>query len=698
MKNKIKAFFKNNHSTAIKAKQLSKKLDLTDPHEYAQLKEIMHNLEKEGFLKKIGKRFQLNKSMSEKLIGTLQLSDSATFGFVILENKNLKDIFIPEKYLHTALHGDKVEVELLATQRGKNLEGRIIDIVERSKTEIVGILRKTKSFYFVEPDDPMIHRDIYISSEYLYGAKNKDKVVVSDIEWFDKQLNPEGRVKEILGKSGTYDAEVSALAREFNLTYKFPMKVEEETKQVEIDLDEAELKSRLDLRNKNIFTIDPDDAKDFDDAVSIEKLANGNYEVGIHIADVSHYVTQGSEIDNEAFKRATSVYFVGKVIPMLHEKLSNEICSLVPNEDRLTYSVIAELNSRVKVENYTIKKSVINSKRRFTYNEVQKILDSGEGEFSKELIELNELAKKLRSKRISKGSINFHTPEVEFELNENGETKDIKVKQIKDSHKLVEEFMLLANQIVAKHVKDKSNKNPFPFVYRVHDLPDHEKLQEFSNFVKSLGYTFDTNSANNSKQFQALLEKVEGTEEESLINDVAIRSMAKAVYSADNIGHYGLGFKHYTHFTSPIRRYPDLAVHRLIFDYVENNRKNRYNKAQLDYICDHSSAQERNAVTAERESIKIKQIEYMQSQVGQEFRAVISGITNFGFFVKISQNLSEGLVRLKDLDDDYYIFDEKNYSLIGKTTKRRFRLGDKINVRVVRVDQEKREIDFILLD
>lgn len=698
MKKEIKALFSKSNGLKLKSKEIAKKLGVIDEHSYSELKHFLFKLTEEGFLEKEGKRYQLLRATSDKLSGKLQIVQDGDFGFVTLKENNLKDIFIPGKFLSTALDGDLVEVELVENKRGKNVEGKIVNVIERGRNEIIGVLKKNKSSFFLAADDDKIHREIYIHSDNLNGAKSGDKVAISSIEWNDKNHNPEGMVKEVLGKAGSYDAEIASIAREFNISYKFPKSVIKEADQISDLISNSEIKKRTDLRNKTVITIDPDDAKDFDDAVSVDILDNGNYLVGIHIADVSHYVQPDTALYNEALERGTSVYLVGKVIPMLPEKLSNRICSLVPNEDRLTYSVFVELTKLSKIVDYRIEKSVINSKRRFTYDEVQEIIETGIGDFVFEVTLLNKISKSLRAKRMKMGSINFFSPEVVFKLDNNGLPVEIKIKEVRESHNLIEELMLLANQIVAQHIQPKQNKIDVPFVYRIHDLPDKEKITEFSRFVRSLGYHFDPNAANKSKQFQALLEEVKGSEEEAVVNQIAIRSMAKAIYSTKNIGHYGLGFKFYTHFTSPIRRFPDLAVHLLIHNFIKNGSEKNLSLEELEEICDNASAKERNAVSAERQSVKLKQLEYLKGKVGQVFHAVISGIMHFGIFVELSSTLAEGLIRFRDLDDDYYSFDEKNYCIIGKRNKKRYRLGDKVNVQLIRVDEEKREIDFVLTD
>jgi len=695
MKNKIKTYFSTNPNTAINAKSLSKNLKIKKK-DYDFFKSELHALFKDGFLTRSGKRYRLNRNLGKKYTGKLQLVSDQNYGFVILDDNKLDDVFISAKHLNTALDGDKVQISLFARRKGKSPEGQIVIIIERARKEIVGILRKTKSFYFVEPDDIKIHRDIYVASKNLHNAKDGDKVVVSKIEWENAQLNPEGKIIEVLGKAGTYDTEIASIAREFGIRYKFSKAVLEETKKLSAKIPAGEYSNRLDLRNNNVFTIDPKTAKDFDDAVSIEKLANGNLSIGIHIADVSHYVKPGTEVYKEAIKRATSVYLVGKVIPMLPEKLSNDICSLVPNKDRLTFSVIVEFTPEGEQVSYRISKSVINSKCRFTYEEVQEIIENKTGDLVDEIIQLNTIARKLRADRTEKGSINFTTPDVDFILDSNGFPVDIKIKTHNESHQLIEEFMLLANRIISSHVNRKGEIEKTPFVYRIHDLPSEEKIQEFAKFVQSLGYSYNTTDISNSKELQKVLEAVEGTEEEAVVNEIAIRSMAKAIYSTKNIGHFGLGFKYYSHFTSPIRRFPDLIAHLLIYDSVNGVKSKKFGWKKLEEICEHSSQMERNAINAERLSIKLKQIEYLKSKISETFNGVISGLTHFGIFVELSSNLAEGLIHLKDLDDDYYVLDEKSYSIVGSNNNKQFRLGDKITVKLKSVNEEKREIDFTL--
>jgi len=692
MKNKVKSFFQNNPGSSFKAKEIARKLNIKDDNDYQLLKANLHQLESEKFLSRNGKRYKLfTLPETNRLIGNFNLNEGG-YGFVTPKNSKTGDIFIAARNIGNAFHGDKVEVVLFAKQKGKNLEGQITKIIERKRKEIVGQLKKSKSFYFITPDDPKIHRDIYIESKNLQGSKTGDKVAVGNISWEDRMLNPVGGIIEVIGKEGTLISEVTSIAREFGIPVSFDKKSIHEAENLSAEISEKEISKRLDFRSNNVFTIDPVDAKDFDDALSIEKLDNGNYKVGVHIADVSHYVKAGSSIDKEASARGNSVYFVGKAISMLPEKLSNNLCSLVPYEDRLTFSVIFEMTNKGILLNHQIAKTIINSKHRFTYEDVQKIIESGEGEYSDEIILLNTLAKILRNKRMKEGSFEFFTPEVEFQLDENGQPINILKKEIKESNMLVEEFMLLANKTIAERIFSRGN---IPFVYRVHDVPDEEKIQEFSRFVKSLGYSFNLKVGKTAIQFNNLMRKVKGTEEEGVINELAVRSMAKAVYSTKNIGHYGLGFKNYTHFTSPIRRYADLLVHRILNKTLISKTGKHYSLDNLTKICEHISATERTAMEAERRSVKLKQIQFLQDKLGYEFNAVISGVANYGIFVELTDILAEGLIRARDLEGDFYVLDERKYSLIGKRTKKQFRLGDRITVKLVRLDLDNLELDFI---
>ena len=692
MKNQIKTFFEENSGSSFKSKEVAKRLKIKDDQNYLLLKSTLHQLESEQFLSRNGKRYKLySMPESNVLIGYFNLNDGG-YGFVTPKNSKTGDIFIAARNINSAFHGDKVEVVLFAKQKGKNLEGQITKVIERKRKEIVGQLKKSRSFYFVTPDDPKIHRDIYVDEKSLKDSKAGDKVAVGKISWEDRMQNPVGEIVEVIGKEGTLHAEVTSIAREFGIPFLFNEKTTLEAEKINLEISEEEISRRLDFRKKTVFTIDPVDAKDFDDALSIEKLENGNYKVGVHIADVSHYVKTGTSIDKEASNRGNSVYFIGKAIPMLPEKLSNNICSLVPDEDRFTFSVIFEMTEKGVVLNHQIAKTIINSKRRFTYDEAQKIIESGEGDYSKEITLLNDLAKLLRSMRMKSGSFEFFTPEVEFQLDGNGHPSNILKKEIKESNMLVEEFMLLANKTIAERIFSRGN---VPFVYRVHDYPDEEKITEFARFVKSLGYTFNPKAGKAASQFNQLMRQVRGTEEEGVINELAVRSMAKAVYSTKNIGHYGLGFKNYTHFTSPIRRYADLLVHRILDKALVSKTGKNYSLEVLTKICEHISTTERTAMEAERRSVKLKQIQFLHDRLGEEFHAVISGVANYGIFVELTDILAEGLIRARDLEGDFYVLDEKKYSLIGRRTKKQFRLGDKITVKLVRVDIDNLELDFV---
>ncbi|MCK9211873.1 MAG: ribonuclease R [Ignavibacteriaceae bacterium] len=700
MKKKLVSFFKKNPGKALKARELAKQLEITEEHEYQSFKALLHQLLEEDLIVRLGKRFQLKIENAKVISGELQMHPRG-FGFVLPKKEGNRDIFIAGRNLGTAFHGDIVEVALFAEQKkkAKNLEGEITKIIKRRITEVVGTFKKSDSLFYVEPEMKEMRRDIYIDEKNIHKAKVGDRVVVSEIVWESPKQNPEGKIIEVLAKTSKSNIELLSIAKEFNLPVNFPERVLQEAEEIALEIPAAEISTRVDYRNKVVMTIDPDDAKDFDDALSIEVLENGNFAVGVHIADVSHYVAKETSLDKESEKRGNSVYLVGKVIPMLPERLSNNICSLVPNEERLTYSVVAELTARGKLVDYKIKKTIIKSKRRFTYDEAQKIIETGEGDFSTEVLLLNKLALTLRKKRLKEGSVNFSTSEIKFELDEAGNPLRAYLYETKQSNNLVEEFMLLANKVVAHHIgfvkKESARK---PFLYRIHDRPNKEKIEEFAKFIKSFGYHYSADNLSKASSLNQLMEEVKGKEEELLVNEIAIRSMAKAIYSTENIGHYGLGFPYYTHFTSPIRRYSDLLVHRLLFEYIEKHGKLIYSEEQLSAICENISACERKAVDAERLSVKLKQVELMQSHIGEEFHAIISGVTHFGIFVKIKDILAEGLVHVRDLEGDYYLYDEKKYALIGKASKKMFRLGDKIQVKLIRINQERMELDFLIIE
>ncbi len=691
MKKRIIAFFSKNPNKLFKVNEIADELGINEFYEYNELREIINRLSKEGLLTRQGKKFMYVLD-NKPIIGVFEAS-RGTYGFVRTDNNFYSDIYISADNINGALNGDIVEVLITKKAKRKSAEGEIIKIIKRAKENYIGIITKEREVYFVQVEHDGVKKDIHIKKSSLNGAKKGDKVII-DIFSDPKELNKlHAKVIEVLGAKDEYDTELATISYELGLPYKFPKEVLLEAENISEKITEEELKERLDYRNKNVFTIDPEDAKDFDDALSIEILPNGNYSVGIHIADVSYYVKTGGNIFNEALRRGTSIYFVGKVIPMLPERLSNKICSLVPNEDRLTYSVIVEITETGKIIDYVIEKSVIKSKRRFTYEEVQNILDTGKGDFADDLIKLNKIARILRKKREKKGSINFHSAEVKFVLDENNKPLSIIPKKIMESNELVEDFMLLANQIVAKHVNNK--KVHYDFIYRVHDKPDEEKIKEFARFVKSFGFSFDVSMAVTPKQFQKLLDEIKGSDAENIINDMAIRSMAKAIYTTENIGHYGLAFTYYTHFTSPIRRFPDLIVHKLIYNYTKSLPK-EFPLNKLEEFADISSDRERAAQNAERISVKIKQMEFMEAKIGDEFDAIITNITNFGMFIELKDILVDGLVHLKDLTDDYYNYDEKNFIMVGKKNKKKYKLGDKIKVQLIRINKERRELNFIL--
>ena len=609
-----------------------------------------------------------------------------------------QEILVAERNSMHALNGDKVRVEISAVRKGQEPEAKVIEILEPKDQVFIGTLKVDRNYAALVTDSKFLAADIIIPRNKLRGGKTGDKAIARITLWPDEEMNPRGEVVDILGKKGENNAEMHAILAEYGLPYKYPENVTKAAEKISEGITPEEVARREDFRGVTTFTIDPRDAKDFDDALSIRQLANGNWEVGVHIADVTHYVTPGSIIDKEGQQRATSVYLVDRTIPMLPERLSNGICSLRPDEEKLTFSAIFELDSKANVVNHRIGRTVIRSDRRFTYEEAQQIIETGEGDFVKEVQTLDALAKELRRRRYDAGALEFDRAEVRFEIDATGHPIAVYFKESKDAHKLVEEFMLLANLTVAEAIgKVKEGRKPKPFVYRVHDNPDPEKISNFSQIASRFGYKVnaDGRAREVNKSLNRMLRDVKGKGEENMLSMLAIRSMAKAVYTTDNIGHYGLALDYYTHFTSPIRRYPDMMVHRLLARYADGGRS--VDKQKLEDQCRHCSEMEQLAANAERSSIRYKQVEFMRDRLGQIYDGVISGVTEWGFYVELNENGCEGLVPVRDLADDYYEFDEKNYRLIGRNSHRTYTLGDEVKVQVARADLERKQLDFALI-
>lgn len=689
-------FFNQDRKRAFNYKQVAHGVGATTTPQKQMVFQLLEGMAEQNFLIEVSPGKYKANSRGTEVIGRFERRVNGK-NHVITDDD--ESIFIAERNAMHAMDGDRVRVLVYAKRRGHDAEGEVVEIVEKTPQIFVGTLEVQKHFAFLLTDNKVLANDIFIPKTALKGGKTGDKAVVRITEWPDRARNPYGEVVDILGPAGENNTEIHAILAEFGLPYRYPEAVEKAANKIPDAITDEEIAAREDFRQVTTFTIDPKDAKDFDDALSIRRLSNGNWEVGVHIADVSYYVKPGSIIDKEAESRGTSVYLVDRVVPMLPERLCNEICSLRPDEDKLTFSCVFELNGNAEVQKSHIARTVIRSNRRFAYEEAQEVIETGEGDYKEEILALNDLAQKLRKRRFDNGSINFDRHEVKFDIDESGKPIGVYFKVSKEANKLIEEFMLLANRTVAEFIgKPRDGKKPKAFVYRVHDLPDPDKMASFAAFITRFGYKIKTegSKADLSKGINSLLANVQGKPEENLVETIAIRAMAKAVYTTVNIGHYGLSFDYYTHFTSPIRRYPDLMVHRLLERYMAGGRS--VNVQSLEGECKHASDMEQLAANAERASIKYKQVEFMGERLGEEYDGVISGITEWGLYVEINENKCEGLVPIRDLEDDYYEFDEKNYCLMGRRKHRIYRLGDPIRIKVARANLERKQLDFALVE
>lgn len=693
----ISDIFEKNKNIALNHKQVASKLNLTDKAAIDTILEVLiEQTEKGLFVRPERGKFKL-KDLKTFVTGTVDMTADGS-AFIVPDDEFEKDIFVAPRRLRNALHGDKVKVYVFAKKRsGRKNEGEIVEIIKRAKTEFIGVAKISERFAFIIPDDKKMLHDIFVPLSDLNGAKNGQKVQVSLEDWPEGAKNPVGKIIHILGEEGENDTEMNAILAEYGFPLSFPSEVEKEANAIPEQISQSDLEGRRDFRDTVTFTIDPIDAKDFDDAISFKKLDNGHYEIGVHIADVSHYVLPNTSLEKEAYHRATSVYLVDRVIPMLPERLSNGVCSLRPNEDKLCFAAVFELDDQANILDQWFGRTVIHSNRRFTYEEAQEVIESQTGDYAEEILKLNELAHILRTAKFKNGAISFESTEVKFKLDEFGKPIGVYVKERKDAHKLIEDFMLLANKKVAEFIAKKGKgKQKYTFVYRTHDSPNLENLNNFASFAARFGYKINTKSDKEiAKSLNYLMEDVEGKKEQNILTSLAIRSMAKAIYTTKKTSHYGLAFDYYTHFTSPIRRYPDVMVHRLLAHYLDGGKS--ADAEEYEAACVHSSAMEKRAADAERASVKYKQAEYLEDNIGAIYDGVISGVTEWGMYVEIEENKCEGMIRLRDISDDFYVLDEKNYCIIGQRKKRKYQLGDEVKIKVKKVDLSKRQIDFTLI-
>lgn len=687
---KVLQFLGSHPNKSFNYKQIAYHLEFNSDKLRKQLQKDLKKLLKNKEIKETSRgKYQI---VQKKLfIGVMDITNNGS-GFVIVEELD-RDIFIPNYLLNKSLHGDLVEVEILKNRINKNPEGEVVRIIERSKTKFTGIVKMFKNYAFVDPDDSKMYKEIFVRKEFFNGAEEGDKVVVEIYDWPKKVGSPLGKINKVLGKPGEHEVEIHAILDEYNLPYEFDPEIEKIAEKLPKEITSSEIKKRRDMRQIPTFTIDPTDAKDLDDALSIRKLDNGHFEIGIHIADVSHYVRPNTLLDKEAYKRATSVYLVDRVVPMLPEVLSNKLCSLNPNEDKLTFSAVFEIDNEGVIYNEWYGRTITHSNKRFTYDEAQQIIEGKKGDFDEEILILDKIAKRLRAKRFKNGSLSFDRSEVRFKVDEKGNPIEVYFKESKDANKLIEEFMLLANRKVAEFIHKKIKSKEKTFVYRVHDDPDPDKLIDLKTVISKFGYKLDLkNRKSIIKSINNLLEQIKDKPEKNMLETLTIRSMSKAVYTTENRGHYGLAFDYYTHFTSPIRRYPDVMVHRLLQSYL--NKKPSPSKKEFEKKCIHSTNMEIQATNAERDSIKYMQAKYIENFKDVSFEGVITGVTEWGIYVELTKNKVEGLVRRTEMRDDYYYYDDEQYAMIGELTGKKYRLGDIIKVKVIKTNPIKKQIDF----